>query len=303
MEKSKFAKYFPIVAVILILGLSVGLFFAIKKMQEFSDMFEQTKAQLDGSKFEYNQAKVLLEEKEFKINAIDKTLKDEIGKRKVFEEITLKWINNAKSGGTTTVINNYPISVTAQEALSKYPDQITRHAVYSFEDFRISITTSSKTKITEYKLTQEMGVKIYKLSDYDYRAEIIEYNRLTKEPVTTFTSAKFDIRKVYKSPDKFNFKPSVSIGGNIMLTQDLKFAPGGYLGFSFMNYGVSALDSKFRFGTLAVGTNGAYLIPLSYNLGRNLPLFNDLYIDLPIAGIQYRIPVKMIFGIGISSTL
>jgi hypothetical protein len=303
VTSSKLYKWLPLILVVVVVGLSIGLFYTIKKMGDYKDMFDVTKAALSGEELKYNQARVLLEEKEFKIHVTDKKLAEEIGKSKVYEEMVVKWVSKINGGGVTKVINNYPVSEKAVDAVKENPTELTYYSKYNYSDFRIDITTDTKSKIIEYSLTQDMGVKIYKLGDYNYRAEIIEYNRLTHQPVTTFTSSSFDIRKVYKNPDKFNLGASISIGGDVALTQDFKFSPGGYLSFNFMSYGVSPLDSKFRFVSVAAGTNGAFVIPFSWNAGRSLPLFNDLYIDIPMVGIQYKKPITLILGIGISSTL
>lgn len=302
-EKSKIIKWaIPIMIVVIVL-MSIGLFYTIKKMNDFKDMFETTKSALSDADQKYNQAKVLLEEKEFKISVVDKKLQEEIGKSKAYEEIVVKWVTKIKGGGVTNVIHQYPVSETSIAVQKEHSNELTFYSKYNYGDFRIDITTDTKSKVIEYVLTQDMGVKIYKLGDYDYRAEIIEYNRFTKEPVTTFTSSKFDIRKVYKSSDKFNLGANITIGGNASINSNLKFSPGGYIGFNFMSYGVSPLDSKYRFATIAPGTNGAFIIPFSYNVGRNLPLFNDLYIDIPMVGMEYKLPVRILLGVGVSSTL
>lgn len=286
--------------IIVLLGAGIFLYIKWENTQTELDL---TKTSLEETGKEYNQAKVQFEKEKIKIDALDKKLQESIGRAKAIEQLVIKWANNSTGGGQAnkqvynTTINEYSTPA------SQVPEDLTYYAKYNYKDFRIDITADSKEELITYKLSQLMNLKIYKLSDFDYRAEIIEYNKDTSEPVQVFPIESFDIRKVVLDKNKVNFGFNLTVGANAALNSTFKFKPGANLGMNFISYGQTHLQSKFRFVTINAGTNGAFITPFSYNLHDMLKIFNDLYIDIPMVGIEYQKGISPIVGIGLSSTL
>lgn len=294
-------EYKVIIGMLIALLITIGAgIFLYTQMDKYKNELDLTKTQLEDTGKEYNQAKIGMQEDKIKIEAIDQKLNESLKKTKAIERMIILWSNDSKGGGKTT---DKEVYIPSAGLVTEVPEGLTYYTKYNFKDFRIDITTDTKDDTILYKLSQKMGLKIYKLGDFDYRAEIIEYNKDTSEPVATFPVDKFDIRKVYTNPNKVHFGFNLVVGGNVGMNSKFEFKKGGSLGVNFMSYGQTHLQSKFRFLTVHAGTDGAFIAPFSYNIHDLIKIFNDLYIDVPMIGIEYNKGITPIVGIGISSTL
>lgn len=290
-------------ASIFVLVIVLGIFSWVLygKNRELRDIVSNNAAVISGLIGEkenlgkkYNQATVILLAEKEKVNAIDENLRAETKRAKYLEKQVLFWKTKVSNSGMVEIIYR-------DRAVTEYTSNpVSEVESYKFNDFRLSADIDPEAKEFSYTLDQQFRLNTYKISDYDYRAELIEYNRLTSDVVATYELDSFNILRVHKNPDKWNFGFNMTIGFGGDLDTKLEVTPNGYVGFNFISFGTTHLDSKFRILSVNVGTNSSKIVPFSYNLGRSLPIFRDLYIE-PAIGIQYD--KRFVFGIGLSTTL
>jgi len=233
----------------------------------------------------YNQAKVLLVDKDIKITFLDKELKKQVGKvTKVIEKVYIK-VKDSSSGGGTAVTS--PVTTSSNQT------------IYQFADYRLSATLNTSNNDFKYLLDQLFDINVYQLKKNDYRVEIIEKNKKTGEIIRFLEAKDFTIIKKIDDGKGLHFGVNLEIGGGGITGLDFHGYPDLYIAFNFMSYGKTHLDSEWRFLTIGSGTRQAIIIPVSWNLGNVIKLFSDAWID-PLLGVSWK--GSFISGIGISST-
>ena len=163
----------------------------------------------------------------------------------------------------------------------------------SYSDERLSISCSIETKVNDskdipfdisYSLSLNLVGEILEtitptgaINNYINIYEVDNEGKVIgKLEINSFNMIVDDQR----NPKFFWWSPQLDIGMALGLKENIKLEGGASLGFSPMSYGLPKEQPIWRFGRLSldIGENiSVGLTPVLYNLGKNLPLFDNLW--------------------------
>lgn len=269
-----------IILILLLVLSGIGLYklYADKKQLEET---LQTQINLTQQiEQEYNQAKIALTNKDIKVNILDKKLKEALKRKTITKTIYVKVKDEVTGEGTAST-------------------DVTNTSIFKFVDYRLEATLNTNTRQFKYKLSQMFDINIYQAGPYDYRIEMIEKNRITGEFVRLVGIRDFSVVQKVEEALAWNYGFNLNVGFAGYVGPDYKIRPEPYVLFNFISYGKTHLDSQWRFLSLGIGLENAFVAPVQYNLGGLIGFLSDAWIDLFI-GTSWK--GKLIGGIGISST-
>ncbi len=273
-------KYF-IVAAIVIAVIALGGF-AYKAWSEakmYKDLYNQQIDLTGDAEKNYNRAKVILSDKDIKINALDTKLRKAIGKTRVVKEVIYIKVEAKVTG--------------AGKAIKVTPE------LYTYKDFRLAATLDTISNDFSYFLSQHFKMNLYELEGNDYRAELLEINGDTGKAVTSHEIRDFIVIKKPPEAGDWHFGTNMMIGISANVNKVLEVTYPPYVQFNFISYGKSHLDSSWRFGSLGINTDGGLITPASYRISNLFPVINDMWVDVPVTlGFDKQTRI----GVGISST-
>lgn len=267
-----------VVATVLFIALSVFAWRSWNDAKDWKSLYDQQVGMTDKAEDSYNKAKVIITDRELKIETLDKKLKEAMGRKPVKEVVYITVQADASGGGQ---------AVTESET------------IYKFRDFRLAATLDTETKDFDYALTQKFRVGLFELEGNDYRAELVELNG--SEVVTSHAIHDFVVYKRKEGSRKFQLGTNLQLGawGGISLPVIAgMWSP--FVSLNFMSYGASHLDSDWRFLSLGVNMKGGQIEPISYRLSNHIPLLSDLFVTLPVSVTWDG---RVVIGLGLSSTL
>jgi hypothetical protein len=163
----------------------------------------------------------------------------------------------------------------------------------------------------EYKLTTIVGKQDSGQMAFDYKLTYSVPEKGTQEyPVKIISSEHMQVQKKNRM---FWLNPTLdlsAIGGGTVFQfapgpgRPSVFSAGVDLGLNLSSYGETKVDSTFKFFRIGVGYNierqaaQLSLAPITYNLGKPLPLITNLYIG-PMIAIDTAGGLTLNLGIGL----
>ena len=179
---------------------------------------------------------------------------------------------------------------------------------FSHEDFRITINGDAVAKTLSYQLHQKFKVKFLELELPDGKIETVlrfyELNDKGKE-VGKLTVSDFSLQResnTIETTSWWNNKLDLYVGYSIT-GREPSFGAGVSLG----SRGVSKNDLRWRFPRLGIETNGTraaiVLSPVQYNLGKNFPDLDNLWITPSFGPYVNGTGDKYLLSLGIAGTL
>jgi len=181
---------------------------------------------------------------------------------------------------------------------------------FAFQDWRLSVQGDAITEDFSYELTQKFRGSLSRAITGDGQSVFyVSLYELDKEgqDLVKLELTELDVLQVdYPEERFFVWAPHIDIclvGG---LNLDVKLHAVAEVGMSFMAYGLTPDDNTWRFLRVSGGICGSEcgavgFMPISYNIGKQLPLLSDLFIG-PMA--HWIFPQNSYgFGIGFGSTL
>jgi len=273
-----------IIATIAFIGVSVFAYKNWESKNYYQELAVQATSDAGGWKDKYNAAQVQIVDKITEIEVYDRKLNDEINKKRVKEIIYVEVTRTVEGKGKLEAVTN---------GTSDTPI----HFIY--KDFRLIADIDMMNLTLNYIFKQKLKVNIYQSENNDYRTEVLEINAETGEIVGTFEVENFLVIKEREITKQFNTGFNLSLGGIIQTEDWCKFNPNVYITANFISYGVSHLDSDWRFIAIGLSAYGGILSPIAYRISNHIPFLSDLFIE-PLVGISWK--GHLTYGIGLSTT-
>ncbi len=290
-------------------GLVIGILtIAILYMGIVMYRLNQTNESLSTKVLEGNlqlgRAQTTIADASDKIKLLSEQIANEIKSHnagiKMYTSLIAKYKSTTKGTLTVTKTEEKIVVITKdgkQEELVSLP--------FSYEDFHLRLSGDAVTKELTYTLMQTFELQLVETTKSNYYAELYELNPTGKR-VGKLELTKFEV--TVSPPEKTKAKlnlwnPRLDIGINLVLNNNLTPDITGVLGFTPSSYGVSEHDTTWRFLKLGIDVNkewiGLSLAPAVYNVARNLPVLDNLWVG-PLIGYKLTGPY---YGLGISAAL
>lgn len=309
----KYIYIFIVSCVILLLGA-----FLIERwllLRKTENLLRTRSVELQEANLELGRAKtqlVELKDLQSRIKELDKELQKEIKSRRSliqsYAQLEFKYEAEKKNIKIQYVVidPNIPVNEMFVKLLDGTYKKIDSLA-WTYNDFRITISGDVVKKELNYKLHQKFRGEVVETKlpggEYNHYAKFFELDDKGKD-VGEVQLTNFKVLKAKDQQESFNWwNPKLDIGLGIGINQKLQVTPVGDFGISFMSYGKTEDDIKYRLIRIGAGisSDGFSLTgsPVQLNIGKFLPLVSNLWIT-PYAGYSFGNNSGAHIGIGLS---
>lgn len=316
----KYAKYYP--WLILIVVVILMTIWSAKKQHDLQELITVKNEELMKGNLELGRANTKFADASKMLSQLSGQIQKEIKDREavvnLYAVLEAKYQAEKKKVKTVTTVVYKDRTVDHQIDLPKNKlfvrtddgqyKEITS-LLYSYNDFRITIQGDAIDETISYKLHQKFRVKFVETTlptgARNHYAEIYELDDKGKD-VGKLSLEKFDVIRSNELPNRWMwFNPKLDLQFGAGSNQYLGFSWAADLGVSFSSYGKTPDDIFIRLFRVGAGLtrNGFELSfsPVSYNLGKDLPLISNLWLTA-FAGYDFGV-MGVHFGAGISVVL
>lgn len=269
-------------------------------------------AALEQSNLVLGRVSSRLAEKESLIKLLEKNHKETIDKNGelIQEVVVLKAKLEAKGQGTIKWVPKYETKIVAEKCPTESPP-VQEKTFFTFEDSRLKLAVDLIKEELEYHLSQKFRATVVRTvlpetGKSVFYVTVYEQNE-KGEDIGQFSLEYLEALQVDQPKKTFRWwSPHLDVGLSIGLNNQAELHATGQLGLNIMSYGLTEDDNEIRVLRINLGICGKEcgsvgITPVTYNIGKQLPLLSDLWCG---PNIEYTFPEGNFgFGIMIGSTL
>jgi hypothetical protein len=305
----KYLKYLP--WLVLVFAIGAVAFYQWRSVQSTKELLKLKNEQLQQANLELGRAKTtIVEQKDLHrsiVSGLEEEIKKEIKERNALitqyseleglyqaeqkkRRIITRILTNERN--TNRIVDLPKGKIFLREEDGTYTQ--VESMAWSYKDFRITITGDAVKQTLSYKLHQKFKGKFVETKlptgGSNHYAKFYELDDKDKV-VGELKLSRFDVFKVNTlQPKMFRWNPKLDLAVGGSLDTSLKGGVVADVGVSFMSYGITNNDIKWRFLRFGIGLRNKNLSlsfsPFQYNIAQHLPLVSNIYLS-PILGYDF----------------